>query len=49
MMVDKNEKFIAWNKGAEKIFGYTEDEIVGKNSSYLFPEGDKYIKELSRL
>jgi PAS domain S-box-containing protein len=49
MMVDKNEKFIAWNKGAEKIFGYTEDEIVGKNSSYLFPEGDKYIKELKQI
>lgn len=49
MIVDQNEKFIAWNKGAEKIFGYTEDEIVGKNSSYLFPEGDKYIKELKQI
>jgi len=29
MMIDINESFIAWNKGAEKIFGYTEEEILG--------------------
>lgn len=49
MMVDQNEKFITWNKGAEKIFGYTEDEILGQNSSFLFPEGEKYIKELQQI
>ncbi|MBA4406146.1 hypothetical protein C0389_02610 [bacterium] len=49
MMVDHNEKFIAWNKGAEKIFGYTEEEILGKSSSLLFPEGEKYIKELQQI
>ena len=49
MMVDQDEKFITWNKGAEKIFGYTEDEILGQNSSFLFPEGDKYIKELQQI
>ncbi len=49
MIVDQNEKFIAWNKGAEKIFGYTEDEIIGKNSSFLFPDGDKYNNELQQI
>lgn len=49
MMVDQNEKFIAWNKGAEKIFGYKEDEIIGKPSSVLFPEGEKYQKELEKI
>lgn len=49
MMVDKNEKFITWNKGAEKIFGYTEEEILGKPSTFLFPEGDEYLKELERI
>jgi len=27
----------AWNKGAERIYGYTRDEIVGKNISILAP------------
>ncbi len=49
MMVDQNEKFITWNKGAEKIFGYTEDEVLGKPSSLLFPDGEKYVKELERI
>ena len=49
MMVDQNEKFIAWNKGAEKIFGYTEDEVLGKPSSFLFPDGDEYLKELDQI
>jgi PAS domain S-box-containing protein len=46
MMVDNNEVFIAWNRGAEKIFGYKEHEVLGKSSSYLLPEGDKYVQEL---
>ena len=49
MMVDENEKFIAWNKGAEKIFGYTEEEVIGKSSSFLLPEGDKYTGELKQI
>jgi PAS domain S-box-containing protein len=27
----------SWNKGAEKIYGYTEAEVVGKSVSRLFP------------
>ena len=27
----------SWNKGAEKIFGYTEAEIVGKSITTIFP------------
>lgn len=27
----------SWNKGAEKIFGYREDEVVGKHISILIP------------
>src|SRR3989339_658876 len=49
MVVDENEKFIAWNKGAEKIFGYKEDEIIGKPSKVLFPAGEKYVKERDRI
>jgi len=49
MMVDENEKFIAWNRGAEKIFGYTEEEILGKPSSFLMPPGERYIEELDQI
>lgn len=49
MMVDKNEKFIAWNKGAEKIFGYNEEEILGKSSTILLPNDKKYYEELNQI
>jgi two-component system CheB/CheR fusion protein len=32
---------ISWNKGAETIYGYTEDEMQGKNISLLAPPGYK--------
>ena len=49
MMIDINEKFIAWNKGAEKIFGYTEEEVLGKPSTFLLPDEKKYYEELNQI
>lgn len=34
----------SWNRGAEKIFGYTADEIIGKHVSMLFPD-DRITEE----
>jgi PAS domain S-box-containing protein len=31
----------SWNKGAERIFGYTATEIIGKDVSVLIPDGLK--------
>ena len=45
-VIDPDEKFISWNKGAEKIFGYTETEVLGKPSAFLMPNKEKYYKEL---
>ena len=33
----------SWNKGAEKMFGYTSDQVVGKNVSLIIPP--EYFKE----
>ncbi len=49
MVVDSHERFIAWNKGAEKIFGYTEDDVIGKTSSLLLPKEKKYFDELEKI
>jgi PAS domain S-box-containing protein len=49
LIVDKNEKIIGWNKGAEKLFGYTEEEAIGKSSSLLMPKEEKYEKELEEI
>ena len=30
----------SWNKGAERMFGYTAEEMVGQSGSVLVPEGE---------
>ena len=49
MIINENEKFIAWNKGAEAIFGFKEDEIIGKPSSFLLPTKEEFTRELERI
>lgn len=34
---DFNGNILSWNKSAERIFGYTADEVIGKNVRLLFP------------
>jgi len=41
----------SWNKGAEKIYGYTKSEIIGKSISVLIPPElpDEMIEILSKI
>ena len=45
-VIDCNEKFVSWSYGAKKMFGYSEEEVIGQPSTFLLPEGDKYLEEL---
>jgi PAS domain S-box-containing protein len=38
---DLNGTIQSWNKGAERIFGYTAEEVIGKPITILMPEGRK--------
>ena len=39
-MLDENGCVISWNSGAQRIKGYTAEEIVGCSASCFFPEKD---------
>jgi PAS domain S-box-containing protein len=41
---DLTGRILTWNKGAERIFGYTEAEAVGQNVTMLIPE-DRFDEE----
>ncbi len=48
---DLNGIIVSWNKGAERVFGYSSDEVVGKPVLVLIPE-DRHDEEpgiLARL
>lgn len=48
-VIDCEEKFISWNHGAEKMFGYTEKEVINQPSTFLLPEDKKYLEELNYI
>jgi len=43
--VSPSGSVISWNAGAEKTFGYTKEEILGKNFSIIFTAEDVKNKE----
>jgi two-component system sporulation sensor kinase A len=47
--LDPAEKITSWNKGAEAIFGYTEEEMLGQSLEVLIPQHLKGEKELERI
>jgi len=48
-MLDTKGTITTWNSGAERITGYSDEEVIGKNVSILFPledRGDNAAQEL---
>jgi PAS domain S-box-containing protein len=45
---DLNGIVVSWNKGAEKLFGYTAAEVIGKSVTALFPP-DRVVEEAQIL
>ncbi|MGR3294446.1 MAG: PAS domain S-box protein [Candidatus Scalindua sp.] len=43
IVCDENGKITIWNKSAEKIFGFSKSEIIGKPVSTIIPE--RYIEK----
>jgi PAS domain S-box-containing protein len=41
ILLDRNGKILDWNKGAERLKGYSAKEIVGKNFRLFYPKQDK--------
>jgi PAS domain S-box-containing protein len=40
VMVDLDGKVVSWNEGAERITGYSEEEIYGKHIDVFYPEDE---------
>jgi two-component system CheB/CheR fusion protein len=41
LTMDTEGRFSSWNVGAERIFGYTEEEILGQHSAIIFTPEDR--------
>jgi PAS domain S-box-containing protein len=44
-MLDANGNVRTWNTGAERIKGYSSDEIIGKNFSVFYTDEDKHAEK----
>ncbi len=43
---DLDHRIIHWNSGAEKIYGYGEEEALGNSTNIIFPESDWHSPDL---
>ena len=38
IVTDENMNIMVWNKGARKMFGYTEEEVLGRRIDFIIPQ-----------
>ena len=43
--LDGKYNITAWNRGAERVFGFEEQEMLGKPFTYLFPDEEKNLQQ----
>ncbi len=48
-LLDADGQVAAWYAGAERIYGYTSDEAVGRHASLFYPDEDAPTKLLEKL
>jgi two-component system CheB/CheR fusion protein len=41
LTLDTEGLIVSWNRGAERVFGYTDDEVLGKPFDIIFVEEDR--------
>ena len=48
--LDKNNLIVYWNPGAERLFGYSSEEVIGKDIDQLItnPDAYQYAAELTK-
>ena len=46
--LDADRKITTWNRGAERIFGRSRDDVLGQSASLLFTPEDQAIGEDDR-
>ncbi|MDX1548223.1 MAG: chemotaxis protein CheB, partial [Rhodothermales bacterium] len=46
--IDLQGLITTWNAGAERLFGYAEDEAVGQEAAFLFTEADRAAGQVER-
>ncbi|GAB63539.1 MAG: diguanylate cyclase [Candidatus Jettenia sp.] len=51
ILAESSGNIISWNKGAQSIFGYSEEKVSGKSITPLMPERyrDAHIKGIERM
>ena len=50
---DLNGTILSWNKGAERLYGFTKEEVIGRSVKFLFPtekqhEFDEIMQKIER-
>ncbi len=49
VLTDLEQRILFWNAGAENIFGYTADEMIGTKITRIYPEGVATGETVERL
>jgi diguanylate cyclase (GGDEF)-like protein/PAS domain S-box-containing protein len=44
-VLDMSARILYWNKGAERMFGWTQKELIGREIGDVFPEGRELMRQ----